>query len=116
KRVEAAGREECCIVVVEAVCGRSERRPLLDEVHAAQHHDASGRVLEPPTVVTEGHDPAVRDGTEPRQQRQATSADEGNDDGDDEAAHPSHDIGDPVAAPLPALRTKALNRLYTAAW
>ena len=49
--------------------------------------------------MTEGHDPAVRDGREPGQQWQATGAEEGNDDGDDEAAHPSHDIGDPVAAP-----------------
>jgi len=87
------------IVVVEAVGGRSEGRPLLHEVHAAQNDDTSARVSEPPTIVTEGHDPAVRDGREPGQQWQATGAEEGNDDGDDEAAHPSHDIGDPVAAP-----------------
>ena len=55
-RVEAVGGEERGVVVVEAVGGGRERRELLDEVHAAQHHDPTGRIGEPPAVVSQGRD------------------------------------------------------------
>jgi hypothetical protein len=56
QRVEAVGGQEVGVVVIEAVGGGRERREFLDEVHPAQHHDATRRIREPPADVSQGRD------------------------------------------------------------